>query len=215
MGSIFALDGPVGRALSRFTDLLTVSILWIVCSLPVVTLGASTTALYTMTLRMVRGEEGRIADGFFRAFKDNFKNATVIHLILVLLSILLGFYWMTIGILPESMQTFFHGVSLLFLILLLMEVQFVYPVQARFENTVVNIMKNAWLMAAGNLHIFLLTLLVAGLPVWTFLLNTGLFIRSFPAWLLVGPGLIAWLNSYLFHHCFKKYIPDEEEETES
>lgn len=211
MNGIFSIDGPVGRFLSRFTDLLTLSVLWIVCSLPLVTLGASTTALYTMTLRIVRNEEGKISDGFFQAFKDNFKNATVIHLILVILIFLTGFYVMAVGALPEKMQTFFYGASLLFILMLLMEIQFVYPVQARFENTVWNIMKIAWMMAAGHLPVFLLTVLVTGLPVWTILLNTGLFIRSFPAWLLIGPGLIAWLNSYLFHYCFKKYIPSEEE----
>lgn len=210
MNSIFSLEGPVGRVLSRFTDLLTLSVLWILCSIPLITVGASTTALYTMALRMVRNEEGKISEGFFRAFKDNFKDATIIHLILTALTFLTIFYVMVIGVLPERMQTFFYGASLLFIVLLLMEIQFVYPVQARFSNTIWNIMKFAWVMAAGHLPVFLLTVLITGLPLWTLLLSTGLFIRSFPAWVLLGPGLIAWLNSYLFHYCFKKYIPDEE-----
>lgn len=212
MNGIFSIDGPVGRALSRFTDLLTLSVLWIVCSIPLVTLGASTTALYTMTLRIVRNEEGKISDGFLRAFKENFKNATIIHLILAAFTFLISFYVTVIGVLPEGMQTFFYGASLLFILLLLMEIQFVYPVQARFENTIWNVMKIAWLMAAGHLPVFLLTVLITGLPVWTLLLNTGLFIRMLPAWILVGPGLIAWLNSYLFQYCFKKYIPSDQEE---
>lgn len=212
MNGIFSIDGPVGRALSRFTDLLTLSVLWIVCSVPLVTLGASTTALYTMTLRIVRNEEGKISDGFLRAFKENFKNATIIHLILAAFTFLISFYVTVIGVLPEGMQTFFYGASLLFILLLLMEIQFVYPVQARFENTIWNVMKIAWLMAAGHLPVFLLTVLITGLPVWTLLLNTGLFIRMLPAWILVGPGLIAWLNSYLFQYCFKKYIPSDQEE---
>lgn len=212
MNGIFSVDGPIGRALSRFTDLLALSVLWLVCSLPLVTLGASTTALYTMTLRIVRNEEGKISAGFFRAFRENFKNATLIHLILVLLAFFAAFYVMVVGAMPEKMRTVFYGISLLFILVLLMEIQFVYPVLARFENTIWNIMKNAWFMAAGNLHIFLLTLLLTGLPLWTLLLNTGLFICSFPVWILLGPGVIAWLNSYLFHYCFKKYIPSEERE---
>lgn len=212
MNGIFSIDGPVGRALSRFTDLLTLSVLWIVCSIPLVTLGASTTALYTMTLRIVRNEEGKISDGFLRAFKENFKNSTIIHLILAVFTFLISFYVTVIGVLPEGMQAFFYGASLLFILLLLMEIQFVYPVQARFENTIWNVMKIAWLMAAGHLPVFLLTVLITGLPVWTLLLNTGLFIRMLPAWILVGPGLIAWLNSYLFQYCFKKYIPSDQEE---
>lgn len=209
MSGLFSPDGFLGRSLSRFADFIVLSILWIVFSLPIVTLGASTTALYTMTLRMVRDEEGKIAAGFLRAFKENFKSATWIHLILLLLAGLVGNYWMLVGLLPEKFLVFFRGVSILFWVLWLMETLFVYPVQARFENTVWNTMKNAWLMAAGNLHIFLLAVLITGIPFWTFLLNTALFIGIFPAWLLVAPGLLAWLNSFLFHHCFKKYIAEE------
>lgn len=212
MNGILSVDGPVGRALSRLVDLLTVSILWILCCLPIVTAGASTTALYTMTLRMVRNEEGKLSTGFFRAFRENFKNATLIYLLLTVLAAFVGLYWTAVEVMPGKAQPYFRGASLLFALVWLMEALFVYPVQARFRNTVWNIMKNAWLMAAGNLHIFFLAVLITGLPLWTLLLQTELFVRSFPVWVLLGPGVIAWLNSYLFHHCFKKYMFSEEEE---
>lgn len=202
----------MGRVLARITDLITVSVLWIFCSLPVVTMGASTTALYTMTLRMVRGEEGKISSGFFQAFRENLKKGTIIYLLMAVLLTALWLYWNIVGLLPESMQVFFRGVSLLFFIFWLMEETFVYAVLARFENSVWNIMRNAWLMAAGHLHFFVLAVLIAGLPLWTFLLNTALFIRFLPLWILLSPGLCAWLNSYLFHQCFKKYIHSENEE---
>lgn len=202
----------MGRVLARITDLITVTVLWILCSIPVVTMGASTTALYTMTLRMVRGEEGKISAGFFRAFRENLKKGTIIFLLMAVLLVLLWFYWIIIGALPEQMQVFFRGVSLLLFIFWLMEETFVYAVLARFENTVWNIMRNAWLMAAGHLHFFVLTVLITGLPLWTFFLNTALFVRLLPLWILLSPGLCAWLNSFLFHQCFKKYIPSEDEE---
>lgn len=212
MGNIFSADGLLGRILGRFTDLLTVSILWLICSIPLVTLGASTTALYTMTLRMVRGDEGKWTEAFFKAFRRNLKQATVIHVILTMVGVLIWFYRGISGILPGAMSTFFGGVSLLFVVLWLMEVLFVYPVQARFENTVKNTMKNAWIMAAGNLHIFLMTVLITALPALTLFMNTVLFVRTFPLWVLAGPGVLAWLNSFLFQQCFKRYIPAEEEE---
>ncbi len=216
MRGIFSLDGPVGRALERFAALLGVSILWLVCSFPLATIGASTAALYTMTLRRVRNEEGKIVSGFFRAFRENFKKSTLIHLILCAFGALVGFYWIIVGGMPETMRVFFHGASLMFTFIWLMEALFVYPVQARFENTVWNTMKNAWLMAAGNLHIFLLALIIMAAPFMTLLLNTGLFLSTLPVWILLGPGLTAWLNSYLFQHCFRKYVSSgkEEEETE-
>lgn len=190
MRGIFSLDGPVGRALERFAALLGVSILWLVCSFPLATIGASTAALYTMTLRMVRNEEGKIVSGFFRAFRENFKKSTLIHLILCAFGALVGFYWIIVGGMPETMRVFFHGASLMFTFI--------------------------WLMAAGNLHIFLLALIITAAPFMTLLLNTGLFLSTLPVWILLGPGLTAWLNSYLFQHCFRKYVSSgkEEEETE-
>ena len=170
------------------------------------------TALYTMTLRMVRKEEGKIAGGFLQAFRANLKASTWIHLLLSLLGVFLGLYWMAVGILPGAVKPFFRGASLLFWVLWLMEVTFVYAVQARFDNTIWNIMKNAWLMAAGNLPFFLLILLITGLPVWIFFLNIGLFMRLLPAWIFLWPGMCAWLNSFLFHRCFRRYIPDPPEE---
>lgn len=208
MSGIFAPDGLLGSALSRFTEFLTLSCLWLLCSLPLVTMGASITALYTITLRMVRKEEGRIAGGFLKAFRENLKKATGIHLLLTLLGLFLGLYWMAVGILPEAVKPIFRGASLLFWVLWLMEAIFVYPVQARFDNTIWNIMKNAWLMAAGNLPFFLLILLITGLPVWIFFLHTGIFLWLLPVWIFLWPGMCAWLNSFLFHHCFKRYIPE-------
>lgn len=215
MRELFSMDGLVGRALYRATDLLTLSCLWVICSLPLFTMGASTAALYTMTLRIVRNEEGKIGSGFFRAFKDNFRQATWIHILTMLLMAAVGVYQVAVGVLPAGMQPVFRGASLLFWVLCLMEVLFVYPVQARFENRTLNIMKNAWLIAAGNLPVFFLVLVITGSPVILFRLHTGLFVRLFPLLLFFGPGVIAWLNSFLFQHCFKRYITEEEEETEA
>jgi len=205
MGGLFSIDGPAARFLSRFADLVLLSLLWSLCSIPIVTMGASSTALYTMTLRMVRGEEGGIISGFFGAFRLNLKDATLIHLALCGLLTLIGLYYIVVGMLPEGMKSFFYGAALLFLLLWLMETVFIYPVLARFENTLGNQMRNAWFMAAGNLPVFLAALVILGLPVWTFLLNTILFLRCFLLWVFLGPGLLAWLASFLFQHVFKKY----------
>ena len=77
MSSFFNMDSPIMRFLSRICDLMILNILCIICCLPVVTAGASITALYTITLKMVRGEESYIFKGFLKAFKENFK--TVYH----------------------------------------------------------------------------------------------------------------------------------------
>ena len=72
MGSFFSLDSPLMRFLSRLSDIFILNVLFLLCCIPVVTIGASATALYTVTLKMARNEESYITKGFFKAFKSNF-----------------------------------------------------------------------------------------------------------------------------------------------
>ena len=65
-------DNPVISGMSRIFDMMCLNVLWLVCSLPIFTIGASTTAMYTVMLKVVKNEEGYIVKGFFKAFKENF-----------------------------------------------------------------------------------------------------------------------------------------------
>ena len=82
------MDNVVMRALSKICDMVFLNVLWVICSIPIVTIGPSTTALYTVMLKIVRNEEGYIFRGFFKAFKENFKQSTVIWLIIAVFSVL-------------------------------------------------------------------------------------------------------------------------------
>ena len=73
MNGLFNLDSPIMRFLSKVCDLMILNVMCIICCLPIVTAGASITALYTITMKMVRGEESYIFKGFLKAFKENFK----------------------------------------------------------------------------------------------------------------------------------------------
>ena len=80
-------DNVIVRALNKICDMCCLNVLWLVCCIPVFTIGASTTALYTVMLKMVKNEEGYIFRGFFKAFKENFKQSTIMWLILLVLGI--------------------------------------------------------------------------------------------------------------------------------
>ena len=73
---IFDLDNGFMRGLSRSTDLIVLNVLFLVCSLLVVTFGASLSALYSMTLKMVRNEEDYTVRGFFKAFRENLRSCS-------------------------------------------------------------------------------------------------------------------------------------------
>ena len=82
---LFNADNPFNRFMSRVFDIITVNLLWLLLSLPVITIGASSIALYTMTLRMVRDEEGSLVKGFFKAFRDNFRQSIPVTIIFFIL----------------------------------------------------------------------------------------------------------------------------------
>ena len=89
MSSFFNMDSPIMRFLSRVCDLIILNLLAIACCIPIVTAGASITALFSVTLKMVKGEESYIFKGFFKGFKENFKQSTIIWLILLVLGLFL------------------------------------------------------------------------------------------------------------------------------
>ena len=82
--NIFNPDSPIMRFLSRLFDLIVLNALFIICCLPVVTIGASITAMYSVTLKMIRNEECYIVRGFFSSFKKNFKTATLLWIPILL-----------------------------------------------------------------------------------------------------------------------------------
>ena len=82
MGKIFDMDSPVMRFLSRMADLMIMNLVVTICCIPIVTIGASITAMHYVMLKLVRGEDGYIVKDFFKSFKQNFKQSTIIWLIM-------------------------------------------------------------------------------------------------------------------------------------
>ena len=79
MRSLFNLDGPVLQFINKITYSVYLNILWFICCIPIVTAGASTTALFYVTLKIVKNEEGNITKAFFRSFRANLKQGTKIR----------------------------------------------------------------------------------------------------------------------------------------
>lgn len=143
MAGFFSTDSKLYRFMSRLTDLFKLNFLWLIFSLPVITLGVSTIAAYTVALKMAEGEEGYIGRDFLKAFKANLKQGIPMSFITILCvwTVYLdfqifraaeenAFVFLIIGIVAAYVFTF----SLLY----------VYPLLARYENTVLNSLKNSF-----------------------------------------------------------------------
>lgn len=90
MSNLLGIDNPVMRFLSRVFDLIILNICFLICCIPLVTIGPSITALYSICLKMVKNEESYIFKGFFKAFVQNFKTSLILWLFLVGTGILLA-----------------------------------------------------------------------------------------------------------------------------
>lgn len=214
MSSLFNMDSPIMRFLSRVCDLMILNILCIVCCIPIITAGASVTALYSITLKMVRGEESYIFKGFFKAFKENFRQSTIIWLIMAAIGIFIYIDYRAAGFLPGSMSTVFQVLIGALMIVYAIILIYVFPYTARFINNIKNVFKNSLLIAILNLPWTILLVAIPALSIFLTFLTASTLIYGSMLWLLLGFSTVAYVSSIILRKVFEKYEPHEEEEEE-
>ena len=179
----------------------------------VITIGASTTAVYYVTLKMVRDENDSTVRSFFHSFKDNFKQATAIWAIFLAVGLILAFdIWFFVtgqapvpGIAGNLMTAISGGMAILYLFTYI----YVFPIQARFYNPVKYTIRNAFIMSIRHLFqtvgiVCMDILIVIGAIASLFYMP-----QIFALFILFGMPLMAFANSYLFVPIFKRYSPKE------
>ena len=118
---IFDLDNPVMRFLSRVADIMILNLLFILCSIPVFTTGASLSALYYCLFKMKEGTEGYLVRKFFHSFRENFKQATLMWLIMLVPAFIMFMEFLMYRTVEGSMGTLVRAVVLVGLIFSLSE----------------------------------------------------------------------------------------------
>ena len=202
------MDSPLMRFLTKIADLMVLNILFCVTSIPLITIGASWTALYSVTLKMVRDEEGSVSRSYFRSFCQNFRQATLLWLgVLVVLALLVldirVLNGMAGGTAPGLLRV---GVEILAL-LGIMVLQYLFPSLARFEASLADTLKNACIMALAHLpKTALMTAAVVG-AVWITLINNTTIAVGLMVWPLIGFSLMAFGNSGILRKIFDNYVP--------
>lgn len=192
MRSLFNLDGPVLQFINKITYSVYLNILWFICCIPIVTAGASTTALFYVTLKMAKNEEGNITKAFFRSFRANLKQGTKIWLILLFLGAILctdGYvlYHLRFENIFWTLCTAVFFVAAAAYAIVLM---YIFPLLARFDNTVGAMFKNA-------LFIGVRFLVCTAMMAAVYFMMVLVVIRVFTPAVIFGEGLCALLCSYL------------------
>lgn len=207
-------DNPIMRGMGRVADFIILNLLWIVCSIPIITIGASTTALYTVMLKLVKNEEGYIAKGFLKAFKENFKQSTIMWVIFLLLGILFVVDFVVIRLMPNIVGGILQMFFLFMGLLLIAWMVYAFALQARFVNTVKNTLKNALILVFAKLPFSVLIIIISIGPVFATFLTFQTLMVGIMVWFFAGVSLVAWLNSFLLRIVFRKLEESEEQENE-
>ncbi|MCI9297401.1 MAG: YesL family protein [Lachnospiraceae bacterium] len=207
-------DNPIMNAIGRIADFIILNVLWVICSIPIITIGASTTALYTVMLKIVKNEEGYIARDFFKAFRENFKQSTAIWLVFLLLGIILIVDYSALVLMPERVAGILRVLFLIMGVLLISGAVYAFALQARFVNTVKNTLKNAAILVFARLPFTVLIIVFTLVPVIATFLTVQTIVIGFSLWLFIGAALVAWLNSLLLRIIFRKLEEPQERSDE-
>ena len=205
---LFGYDGPVTTFLMKLGDCILLSILWVLFSLPIVTIGASTTALYHAVRKVLREDMNGIWAFFWEGFRENFKQSTIIWLIAMVVFYILGMSaYSAVALYEEGRITVVMLILLgVVLALAVMWALYLFPCVDRFQSTVKQIMKSCAQVAMINFFWSLMLLLIFALSIFL-----GVIL---PVGLLIVPGGGMYLSCSILEHVFRKYM-DTDTETDA
>lgn len=201
----FAYDGPLQTFLSNLIDVFLVTLFWIVFSIPVVTAGAASAAMYDTIRRVLDEERGYLWRTFFNSFKSNFRVATpawLIHL-LIFAVMFIDQLIISLGLKQGGAFPVLYYLNMIFMLMVIVWEEYTYAYISRFEDRSMHSLKNGILLMLGNFGWSLLLMLVlVGAYV--------LVMRVSPAFLVILPAIVCWINVKIIERVFKKLIPDRQ-----
>ena len=201
------MDAP-GRTMGEwaqvFCDLVLLNLLWLVCCLPIVTIGASTAALHSVARKMAACEHYTVWSGFWQGFRENWKQGTAVALILGLV-MLISCADFIIGLNnPSAAGVACQIVGVLGVIAAVFTLSLAIPVLTRYCLPLKTVLKNALLLSLSNPHIVLTGLAAAALFPVLGALNVYLRIIATPGWVLLGGGLPVLVQQLLMRKVYAR-----------
>lgn len=198
--SLFNPDSKIMIALGKAGDFMILGILWVICSIPIITIGASTTAFFFGAFKVLN-EEAYIVKAFFRSFKQNFKQATLLWLtalVVILLGIVVLQYYYHLDSPISSIGLAF---MILFMIICVFTMLYLFPYLSKFYCSFKSAIRDSLLLSAKHLSSTLLMIFVDVAVI--------LIALYFSAIIMFLPSIICLLNSIILKRIFDKYIPQD------
>lgn len=200
----FNPDSKLMTFCGKLVDLTRINLLWLVCCLPVFTIGASTTAMLTALYAFRAGEPcgGKV---FFAAFRKTFGKATVLWLAIVFFGFVLGLDYYLVAHLDFPGRMAVIGVIFFFAALLLFAFELMFPLLSQFPDSIRDLVVNAVLLILSNLPKLLLVTAMNLLPGLLFLLLPQVFLLLGFFWLICGFALVALYDISVLERIFAPF----------
>lgn len=191
-------DGKFVKVLNRIADLVGLNLLAILFCIPIITIGASITAVYGCIFRIQEKREGYLTKDFWKLFKDCFRSSTIIYLVGVAVVAMLYLDYQIFA--TDSRLDILQVLVVAGGILVAEIFTYAFPMESYFENSLKATVKNALLLGISNIPY---TLLMLGINVFPFFLVARIPV-TFGIWFLIGISGVAWINSFFLKKIFSK-----------
>ena len=208
MNGLFSPDSRFMRYMTRIADLMILNLLFLLTSIPIFTIGASLTALYTVCFRLGTDREGSTARDYFAAFKENFAQATPLFLLLLLWLLGTGGMAVWFYLMAGWMHYLFVPFAVLFVVVVLVG-SYVFPLLSRFDNRNTLTLKNAALLSLGYLP---RSLVIGAINLFPFVLlavDLFTFLKAAFAWVIIWFAAAAYVNCLILKKVFAPYLEEE------
>lgn len=204
MGSFFSPDSKFMQTMSRLADLVVLNLLFLVSCVPLFTIGAASTAMYTVCFQLGTEKESGIFRTYFRSFRENFKQSTILFLILALL--LLALFFDTLLLFSMTGWLRYGCVLTSFLLVLaVLMYSYAFPLLSQFANSTRQTLKNSLFLSLGYLPRSLLIGALNVFPLALALLNLYTFLQTAMMWAFLYFSAAAYFNSLLLKKVFAHY----------
>ena len=189
-------DGKFVKVLNRIADLVGLNLLAILFCIPIITIGASITAVYGCIFRIQEKREGYLTKDFWKLFKECFRSSTIIYLVGVAVVAMLYLDYQIFA--TDSRLDILQVLVVAGGILVAEIFTYAFPMESYFENSLKATVKNALLLGISNIPY---TLLMLGINVFPFFLVARIPV-TFGIWFLIGISGVAWINSFFLKKIF-------------
>lgn len=207
MQNLFSPDSVFMRVMSRIGDLLLLNLLFLLTCIPLITVGAAVTAMYSVTFRFDTDSEASVIRSYLRAFRADWKQSTVIWLVVLLCGGSSCFNMLLFSRLP-GIFSFASVLFALLLVLVLLTAGFVFPLLSQFDNPVMVTLKNAFALSLGFLPRAVLIAVVNLLPLIVFLADVYVFFQTAFIWAAIFFAAAAYLNTLLLKPVLARFLEE-------